>query len=96
MADAIDNAIEVLNRVHAADPTILPALIQHRVPCNEAVCDDPTVQVGLHDGEWKVGLLGIVNGLFGVVEAGGSGWICADFDDEGTLVWFFRKREVER
>ena len=72
-------AVEVLNRIHTADPTVLEALVNHRVPCNQAVVDDPTVQVGLGDC-WgpvaTVGLLGILNGIFGVREDG-QGYIAA-------------------
>lgn len=89
--DAVDQAIEVLNRIHAADPTVLPALIEHRVTCNEAVADDPTVQVGLRpDGTAEVGLLGIINGLFGANERG-WGYIGAVWShDGGTLRGFER------
>ena len=90
LTDAIDTAIEVLNRVHDADPSVLPTLINYRVPCNEAVADDPTVQVGEYEGITKVGLLGIVNGLFGTIPGRKSGWIGAYHDDEGSLVKFAR------
>ena len=89
MTDAIDTAIEVLNRVHTADPTVLPALINHRVPCNEAICEDVTVQVGKHDGEWQVGLLGILNGIFGIQETG-IGYIGAHYNDDKVLTHFIR------
>jgi hypothetical protein len=90
MSDAIDNAIEVLNRIHQSDPSVLPALIDYRVPCNETLADDPTVQVGSHgDVPTAVGLLGIVNGLFGTMPTG-SGWIAAAYDDDGTLTHFTR------
>lgn len=81
-------AVDILNRIHTADPTVLPALIAHRIPCNRALADDPTVQVGNveagsrnddTDAEFEVGLLGIVNGLFGA-RANGWGWIGADFE----------------
>lgn len=85
----VDDALEVLNRINWADPTVLPFLVNCRVPCNEAVREDPTVQVGKHDGEWKVGLLGIINGLFGINEHG-SGFICAVYDDDGCLTAFKR------
>lgn len=63
--------VEVLNRIHKADPTVLPALIEQRVPCNQAVADDPTVQVGRAlDGTWEVGFLGILNGALGIREDG--------------------------
>lgn len=90
---AVDEAIEVLNRIHQADPSVLPALIVHRVPCNRALADDPTVQVGAPpgeaDGPFEVGLLGIVNGLFGVDERS-WGFIAAVYDDDHQLVRFER------
>lgn len=74
---AINEAIEVLNRVHAADPSVLPTLIALRVPCNEAVADDPSVQVGTTEhGGFEVGVLGIINGIFGV-NARNAGYIAA-------------------
>lgn len=89
---AVERAIEVLNRLHAADPTVLPALIAHRVPCNEAAADDPTVQVGHIDDDrtkgCEVGLLGIVNGLFGVQGPKAVGFICAHYDDDHELTHF--------
>lgn len=87
--DKINQAIEVLNSVHQADPTVLPLLIDYRVPCNRAVADDPTVQVGVHDGLWTVGLLGIVNGIVGV-DTNGRGFIAAHYDDDGVLTHFVR------
>lgn len=50
-----DRAVEVLNRVHEADPTVLPALIAYRVPCNEVVADDPAVVVGVTEAERLLG-----------------------------------------
>lgn len=89
--DPIDTAIEVLNRIHAADPEVLPVLIAQRVKCNEAVAADPTVQVHWHEGYkcWQVGLLGILNGIYGIQE-GGGGYIGAHYDDDGILVEFIR------
>ncbi len=87
--DKIDQAIEVLNRVNEADPTVLPLLIDYRVPCNRAVADDPTVQVGVHDDVWSVGVLGIVNGIVGI-DTNGSGFIAAHYDDDGVLTHFVR------
>lgn len=86
-----EECIEVLNRIHAADPTVLPALIAHRVACNKAVADDPTVQVGRYGPPqsdiWEVGLLGVINGIFGIRE-GSQGWIGAYYDDDRTLLRF--------
>lgn len=89
----VDEAIEVLNRIHGADPSVLPALINHRVPCNAALAADPTVQVGASpdepDGPYEVGLLGVVNGLFGVDDQS-WGFIAADYDDQRQLRGFVR------
>jgi hypothetical protein len=91
---SVDHAIEVLNRIHQADPTVMPALIFQRVPCNETLADDKTVQVGLirdpdnpDPRKYEVGILGILNGIFGV-DDNGYGFIYANFDDQGNLVDF--------
>lgn len=93
--EAVNEAIAVLNRIHAADPTVLPALMSYRVRCNEAVADDPSVQVkvvpadqlGKEDGYFEVGLLGIINGIFGV-DARSVGFIGAYYDDDHNLTHF--------
>lgn len=85
-----EHAVRVLNRIHAADPTVLPTLIAHRVECNSTLAADPTVQVGCDHagGPYKVGLLGIINGIFGIREPDGSGYIGAEYDDERDLSHF--------
>jgi hypothetical protein len=83
----VDGAIAVLNAVHRADPTVLPALIRYRVPCNEGVANHPTVQVRGDAGEALVGLLGILNGIFGLMP-NGSGFMAACYDDHGELTHF--------
>lgn len=84
------DAVDVLNRIHAADPLVLDQLVSARVSCNQALADDPTVQVGGFNAEgepvrsdgpavaYQVGLLGILNGIFGVQE-NGQGYIAAVF-----------------
>jgi hypothetical protein len=86
---AVQRAIEVLNRIHTKDPTVLQQLIEHRVPCNAKLLYDETVQVGPGPGYegYEVGLLGIVNGLFGVDESG-AGLIGACYDDDHNLIGF--------
>lgn len=81
--------VDVLNRIHEADPTVLPKLIDYRVPCNGTLADDPTVQVGRLEDEvgWEVGILGILNGIGGI-DSSGSGYVAAIYDDEGKLTHF--------
>jgi len=81
----VEKAIEVLNRAVKSDPDAMDKLFNHRVPCNEILAEDPTIQVRGHrtkgwsiddtkgivikeESNYKVGLLGILNGIFGVDE----------------------------
>ena len=57
----LDTTITILNEAYAADPVAVGALIEHRVPCNTALADHPTITVA--GEEPSVGLLGIINGI---------------------------------
>ena len=85
----LEHTILVLNQINELDCTVLPDLIGYRTSCNQALAEHPTVQVGLwHENQpfgeangYEVGLLGILNGLFGVKEDG-YGYIAARFSDD--------------
>jgi len=83
---SLTDVFSFLNELVAMDPKAVELLIEHRVPCNEALANHPTVQVR---GNSTVGFLGALNGLFG---AYGDGWgsIAAVFEDDGRLVGFER------
>jgi len=71
----VDDVLEVLNRMNEADPEAVKQLfIFGRVPCNEALANDPTIQVkefkGTQGEKWSVGVTGLLNGLFGIDEDG--------------------------
>ena len=81
-------AISFLNELIALDPQAITALVESRVPCNQALADHPTVQVSATTGNgFSVGLLGVLNGLFGAREDG-WGFITAVFDDNGQITEF--------
>jgi hypothetical protein len=90
----IDDAIAYLNELAVLDKPAIAALIANRVPCNEQLADHPTVQVGAQNGGFWVGMLGILNGLFGTLD---NGWgpITFVFDDEGDLAMFTRTEVKE-
>lgn len=85
--------ISTLNEIHAQDPSVLAALIENRVPCNDALSEHPTVQVEYRDPKdpdmgCKVGFLGILNGVLGTIPGTQIGYITADFEKDGTLIDF--------
>lgn len=95
----VEEAIAVLNRVHALDPNVMQALIEFRVECNEQLADDETVQVavkgeqlhrasGTELAEYNVGLLGILNGIFGIQPDTTTGYIAAVYNRSMQLLRF--------
>jgi hypothetical protein len=77
------------------DPEIraaVQALCENRVPVTKAVGDHPSLQVSVEDGTDRLGLLGLLNGITGILPEGpkkGWGHITAIFDDgDGSLLRF--------
>lgn len=90
----IDDVIELLNDAFGKDPNAMNDLVKTRVTCNDALADHPTIQVGQFGDEYKVGLIGILNGIFGMAEdgfgaiAGSFGVVCPnghEVPDKATL-----------
>lgn len=87
--DMVQTAIRVLNEALAADPAAVRALFAVRAPANALLTQHPTIQVicgkaGAHDPgppSCSVGVLGLINGLFGV-GADGYGKVTAIYDNE--------------
>ncbi|MGP1664311.1 MAG: hypothetical protein ACTS5I_00045, partial [Rhodanobacter sp.] len=88
---SIDDTIAFLNELIAIDPDAIAHLCVKRVPCNEALSDHPTVQVAPEQHGYSVGVLGIINGLFGV---DGIGWgPIMQVIEDGVTVRFQRTRQ---
>lgn len=66
----IDEVIELLNDALKADNNTITRLFLYRVECNERLANHETIQVGLSDSSYKIGLLGLLNGMFGIDENG--------------------------
>ena len=78
----IQEVIALLNEAAQLDSEAIRALVDHQVPCNYNLADHPTIQVGCtEDGEPRLGVLGIINGLFGVDE-NAHGPVIADVPDD--------------
>lgn len=83
----LDSTIEFLNGLLAYDRQAVTDLLNARVTANQAMVDHPTVQAGEND----IGFLGVLNGLFGLNEAG-LGHITANLD-HGVIKNFCRTDE---
>lgn len=88
--------VDLLDEIHAADPGALAALVATRVPCNRALADHPTVQVGqAKDGGVEVGLMGVLNGLCGVNEDG-WGAVALIVEHDGTVTSVGLEKRCQR
>lgn len=94
-----EEAAELLNSAFNIDPEAMAKLLLYRVPCNLTLANHPTIQVVAHPengpknpevpegAEFGVGLLGILNGIFGFDPENGLGAIRVELD-EGKIVRF--------
>jgi hypothetical protein len=65
---ALKKACAILNEALQADPEAIKALLNIRVPCNQALAEHPTIQVRGYDARGKlcppsIGVLGLINGI---------------------------------
>jgi len=83
----IFKVVAFLNSLLNYDRAAVQSLCFKRVMCNEKLGEHPTVQTDLNVGMYSVGLIGILNGLFGV-DSEGWGAIASEVDDNGQIVKF--------
>lgn len=76
----MNTAADVLNRAFATDPRAVESLIRKRVPCNQALAEDPTIVVGESPicGN-DLGTLGLINGILTEL---GHQVVAAQFSDD--------------
>lgn len=84
--------VELLNDVCKTDRLSMHNLIEFRQPASPTLVDHPTIQTAGDATNPTFGLLGLLNGICGVVPATGAGWIQAVYsgDDKecGELLHF--------
>jgi len=73
MADAIEQAVKVLNEALERDADAVMALVNYRVACNDTLAGHPTIQVHRFGEVHKIGLLGLLNGILGGGPSGDIG-----------------------
>lgn len=90
-SDQFARFIAVLNQALECDPVAINSLFSCRVECNESIASHETIQVLQKDGSFSLGVLGLINGLCGVITDGekdGWGHITAVMNDDGTIHHF--------
>lgn len=77
---------DLLNEAAHLDADAIRSLVASRVYCNDALNAHATIQTGrcVNGGHCEVGILGILNGLFGTF-ADGWGCIHAVLDDDPAI-----------
>lgn len=93
----IDDVIKYLNELVDLDRDCISRLMLKYEKCNNGIVNHPTCQA-TKDG--YVSLLGLINGIFGVIEDGSLkdyGMITAVLDDEANLsvdpIMYFERTE---
>jgi hypothetical protein len=77
---SVEDVLAVLNEAVRLDKEGMKRLLETRVECNESLSKHESIQVlGYPGGPYRVGLLGMLNGLFGTSETG-FGIISATYD----------------
>ena len=95
----IDEVINFLNSLLEIDNDAITELFNDRVSCNEKLANHDTVQVRGYDpitnqktDKYSVGILGILNGLFGIDENGCGGIIM--YLDDNKKIKYFKKQGI--
>lgn len=84
----LEDLINYLNSLLEIDRDAITELCNARVKVtNNGLLEHPTVQCGIYNGEYKVGLLGILNGFLGAREDQ-KGYLCAYYDEHSKIVKF--------
>jgi hypothetical protein len=86
----LDTCLILLNEAVAADREAIANLLIHRVECNRALADHPTIQVidlESHPVKHEVGALGLINGL---IERLIDERIASQWSEDGKLIGFVR------
>lgn len=90
----LDKTVKFLNLLLTYDREGISKLFETRIECNKKLGDHPTVQVYFNKKQNNdyIGILGLLNGLFGISDNDGFGAIAMDLDDNGIITKFERIR----
>ena len=84
---SVQDVCDLLNELLKSDYDC-NGIVLNRTKCNDKIANHPTVQVHEdEEGSRFLGLIGIINGLFGINE-NGMGAICYEIDDDDKIIQF--------
>lgn len=87
---SIAETVEYLNSLLAADPLAMRAMLRTLTICNNTLAEHPSAQVWDCGDTAAIGLMGVINGLFGI-DDNGWGAIAYCIDDESQVTAFVRR-----
>jgi len=76
--------VDFLNELLKVDRLAINAIFNSRVYCNKEMAKHPSVQVGRYEEVCQVGIVGILNGLFGTYD-----------NDYGCISVYIENGEIE-
>lgn len=91
----IDETIDLLNSLLEADRKAITELFHHRVSCNVIIAEHPTVQVIEDKDGYKVGIMGVLNGLFGMDDMSNAAIAYEYNKDTKEIIKFVRLGDPE-
>lgn len=92
----VQQAVDLLNEALEIDREAIETLFSQRVAASKALGEHPTIQILTHPGgERTLGVLGLLNGIFGV-DAEQWGFIASCHDDETDRLIKFIVRDPQK
>lgn len=83
------DVVDLLNEAISLDPGV-GHLLSHQHPCNFKLAHHATIQVSCYPGDGDerplVGIIGLLNGMFGICEDTGWGPIVRVVDEHGVTI----------
>jgi hypothetical protein len=87
-----EEVVRLLNDLLKDDPECITNLINNKIECNKTIAEHETVQVSLKDGIYRLGIVGLLNGIFGIND---NGFGCiASYWEDGKLKKFIYDKNL--
>lgn len=98
---SVSDVVKYLNELCEIDSDAIKSLIEYRVSTNKEMMEHPSVCVMCSEDSNgnpihpKLGMLGVINGIFGISK---SEWhyIAAEFDEDGNFHRFLESPQAQK